>query len=174
VHATSHGTQASASLVLKIPRANVQEAIRSLAALGTIVSEHVDVQDVQGGLNATDRAIARLQRQLQALRSQQPAPAAKIVQLEQRIAALQRGEAATRLRAHYATVSLSLATPPVPAPARKSHGPLHGVVVALRWLGIGAVYAVAVGGPIVVLLVLAWLALRLARRRREEDLLSRP
>jgi hypothetical protein len=40
-------------------------------------------------------------------------------------------------------------------------------------VGIGAVYALAVGGPFVVLLALVWLAARLVRRRREEALLSR-
>jgi hypothetical protein len=174
VHAATHGTAASASLVLKIPRAHVQEAVTRLSQLGTIVSEHVEVQDLQRGLNATDRTIARLQRQLKVLRAQQPPPVRQIVQLEQRIVALQRAEATTRLSAHYATVSLRLSTPPVAAPTTHGHGPLHGVVVALTWLGIGAVYALAIGGPIVLLVLLAWFATRLVRRRREESLLSRP
>lgn len=173
VHASTHGASATASLVLKIPRANVQAAVTRLSALGTIVSEHVDVTDAQAGLNATDRTIARLQRELKALRAQQPPPAAQIVQLERRIATLQRAEAAARLRAHYATVSLQLATPPAAAPAH-GHGPLHGVVVALKWLGVGAVYALAIGGPFLLLAGLVWLAVRFWRRRREDALLSRP
>ena len=111
VHASTHGSVGTASLVLKIPRTSVQAAVTRLSALGTIVSEHVDVTDAQAGLNATDRTIARLQRQLTALRAQQPPPTAQIAQLEQRIAALQRTEAAARRRAHYATVSLQIATP---------------------------------------------------------------
>ena len=172
VHASTHGSSASASLVLKIPRANVQAAVTRLSALGTIVAEHVDVTDAQAGLNATDRTIARLQRQLKVLRAQQPPPTAQILQLEQRIVRLQRAEAAARLRAHYATVSLRFATPPV-AVATHEHGPLHGVVVALKWLGIGAVYALAIGGPIVLLALLVWSAVRFFRRRREDALLSR-
>jgi hypothetical protein len=46
--------------------------------------------------------------------------------------------------------------------------------VAFRWIGIGAVYALALGTPFVVLLVLLWLAARAVRRRREEALLSSP
>jgi hypothetical protein len=172
VHASTHRSSASASLVLKIPRTNVQAAVTRLSALGTIVAEHVDVTDAQAGLNATDRTIARLQRQLRALRAQQPPPKAQILQLEQRIIRLQRAEAAARLRAHYATVSLRLATPPV-AVATHEHGPLHGVVVALKWLGVGAVYALAVGGPILLLVLLVWFAVRFFRRRREDALLSR-
>lgn len=174
VHASTHGTGATASLVLRVPRPHVQQAVARLSQLGTIVSEHVDVQDLQRGLNATDRTIARLQRQLKALRAQQPPPTRQILRLERRIVALQRAEAATRLTAHYATVSLRLSTPPAAVPSHHGHGPLHGVGVALTWLGIGAVYALAIGGPIVLLLLLAWFATRLVRRRREESLLSRP
>ena len=47
------------------------------------------------------------------------------------------------------------------------------MVVALKWLGVGAVYALAVGGPIMLLIALVWLATRFVRRRREEALLSR-
>jgi|SRR5579871_2063951 len=172
VHASTHGSSASASLVLKIPRANVQAAVGRLSALGTIVAEHVDVTDAQAGLNATDRTIARLQRQLRALRAEPTPPTAQIVLLERRIAGLQRAEAAARLRAHYATVSLQLATPPITV-VKHEHGPLHGVVVALKWLGVGAVYALAIGGPIVLLALLVWLAVRFFRRRREDALLSR-
>lgn len=172
VHASTRGSSASASLVLKIPRANVQAAVARLSTLGTIVAEHVDVTDAQAGLNATDRTIARLQRQLKTLRTEPTPPTAQIVQLERRIVQLQRAEAAARLRAHYATVSLQLATPPVTV-VKHDHGPLHGVVVALKWLGVGAVYALAIGGPIVLLALLVWLAARFFRRRREEALLSR-
>jgi hypothetical protein len=173
VHASTHGSSASASLVLEIPRTNVQAAVGRLSALGTIVAEHVDVTDAQAGLNATDRTIARLQRQLKVLRAQPTPPAVQIAQLERRIVQLQRAEAAARLRAHYATVSLQLATPPVTVVAHE-HGPLHGVLVALKWLGVGAVYALAIGGPIALLALLAWLAVRFWRRRREDALLSRP
>jgi hypothetical protein len=172
VHASTHGSSASASLVLKIPRANVQAAVARLSALGTITSEHVDVTDAQAGLNATDRTIARLQRQLKVLRAEQPPATARLAQLEHRIVQLQRAEAAARLRAHFATVSLQLATPLVTV-VEHEHGPLHGVVVVLKWLGIGAVYAVAIGGPIMLLVLLAWLVVRFVRRRREDALLSR-
>jgi hypothetical protein len=172
VHAETQGKAATADLTLKVPRVHVQEAMNRLAQLGTIVAENVDVQDESAGLNATDRQIARLQRQLAELRAAK-APASRIAPLVARIQALQRSEAATRRAAHYATIQLHLETPAAAAPAHHRHGPLHGVGVALRWVGIGAVYALAVGGPFVVLLALVWLAARLVRRRREEALLSR-
>jgi hypothetical protein len=175
VHASSQANVASADLTLKIPRAHIQEAITRLSALGTITSERVDIQDKQAGLNATDRTIARLQKQLAALRRQTPSKttARRIVALESQIVSLQRAEAATRLKAHYATVRLHLTSAKAVVPHKAGHGPLHGVVVALTWLGIGAVYALAIGAPIAVLALLVWLVARVIRRRREDALLSR-
>jgi hypothetical protein len=175
VHASSEAKVASADLVLKIPRAHVQEAITRLSALGTITGEQVDIQDKQAALNATDRKIARLQKQLSELRAQTPTTTTtkRIAALEAQILRLQRGEAATRRTAHYATVQLHLTSAKAVVPHKQGHGPLHGVVVALTWLGIGAVYALAIGTPLVVLALLVWLAVRVIRRRREDALLSR-
>jgi hypothetical protein len=174
VHAQTSGRQATADLTLKVPREHVEAALMRLSQLGTITAEQVDVTDKQAGLNKTGRLIARLRKELAALRADS-ARAAQIAALTARIAALQRAEAATRRSAHYATIRLHLETPAPPAPrSHHGHGPLHGVVVALRWLGIGAVYALAIGVPVLVVLVLVWLAVRLVRRRREETLLSRP
>lgn len=175
VHASSEAKLASADLVLKIPRAHVQEAITRLSALGTITSEQVDIQDKEAGLNATDRRIGLLQKQLTELRTQTQTAttAARIAALESQIVRLQRGAAATRRSAHYATVQLHLTSAKAAVPHKQGHGPLHGVVVALTWLGIGAVYALAIGAPLAVLALLIWLAARVVRRRREDALLSR-
>jgi hypothetical protein len=175
VHAGSKGRSASADLTLKIPRTHVQDAITRLSALGTITGEQVDVQDLQTGLNATERTIARLQRELRDLRAQPASPAhdARIAALVAQVTRLQRTEAATIRAARYATVSLRLATPAAAHHAKNAHGPLHGLVVALKWLGIGLVYALALGLPVLILALFAYLAVRFARRRREDALLSR-
>lgn len=174
VHASTHAKTGSADLTLKIPRRHVQEAVRRLSALGTITGEQLDLQDLQAGLNATDRQIARLQRTLANLRTQTQTDIVKrqIAALTARIASLQRSSAETRRTAHYATVSLHLATPST-APHKAHHGPLHGLVVALRWIGIGAVYALALGAPVLLIAWLSWIVARTIRRRREDELLSR-
>jgi hypothetical protein len=174
VHAATTGTAGSADLTLRIPRTHVQEAIARLFALGTITAEQVDVQDLQTGLNTTDRTIARLQRQLVALRSQPPSDAntIRIAALVRQIQGLQRAEAATIRTARYATIRLHLGTAaPKPAPAH--HGPLHGLRVVFRWAGIGAVYVLALGAPLLLVGWLVWIAARTIRRRREDALLSR-
>jgi Domain of unknown function (DUF4349) len=174
VHAGSEARSASADLTLRVPRTHVQEAIARLSTLGTITSESVDVQDLQPGLDATDRRIAKLQAQLAELRraEQTDAIRARIVALTTQVQRLQRAKAATMRVARFATVELHLQTPPKAAPAARGDGPLHGLGVAFRWLGIGAVYALALGAPLVALVGLCWFAARLVRRRRENALLG--
>jgi hypothetical protein len=174
VHAETHGARAVADLRLRIPRSRIQEAMAKLAQLGTITDENVSTVDQTVLLNNTDRAIARLQRQLAALRAQPQSPEndRRIAALVNRIERLQRGEATVRRNAHFATVNLHLETPLVTVVPKHGHGPLHGVGVALTWLGIGAVYALAIGAPVAVLLALLWLGVRVVRRRRENALLE--
>jgi hypothetical protein len=161
-------------VTLKIPRQHVQEAVTRLSALGTITGEQVDLQDLQAGINATNREIARLQKQLATLRAQPQSPATerKIAALTARVARLQRGTSDTRRTAHYATVNLHVATPASTAHTAH-HGPLHGLGVALRWIGIGAVYVLALGLPALLLVALGWFLVRMIRRRRENELLNR-
>lgn len=157
VHAQTHGTTATATLTLKVPRRHVQAAMARLGGLGTITREELSIADRQAGLNATDREIARLQRQLKELRAQTPPNAVRIAAVTAHIQRLQRAEAQTRLTSSYATIHLALGTPPAAAPAR--HGELFGLA-----LGLGAA----------LVAVLAWLAFRTVRRRREAALLNRP
>jgi Domain of unknown function (DUF4349) len=154
VHTNLNGDTGAADLTLRIPRANVQQAVARLTKLGTVTSEQVDITDLTAGLNATDRTIARLQRRLAQLRAQN-APAAQIAALTARIQRLQRAESTTTRAAHYATVRLHLGTPPHVA---SHHYTRNGIV-----LGVCAI----------ALLLVGWLAARTVRRRREDALLSR-
>ena len=158
VHLSTAKRSGHADLVLRVPRSHVQQAVARLRALGAVVGEEVDIQDLQAGINTTDRTIARLQRQLKALRAQTQTDAVKrqIAALTARVVALQRQRAATVHAAHYATVRLSMSTPPVTP--KKHH---HYLRDALPWLG----------GAAAVLVVL--LLLRVAARLREARLLSR-
>jgi hypothetical protein len=176
VHASSKQRAASADLIVKVPRAHVQDAIQRLSALGTITAEQVDVEDVQAGVNATERTIARLQRRLLTLRTQKQTPPVlqRIKTVTDRIERLQRNEAAAIRAARFATIELHLQTRQVAAPHKHAAGPLHGLGVAFRWIGIGVIYALALGAPLAVLVALAWLAARTVRRRREDALLSSP
>ena len=174
IHVSTSRASGGSELVLRVPRSHVEQAVSKLSQLGTIVSERVDVQDLQAGVSATDRTIARLQRRLAGLRAETQTDAVKrqIAALTARVAALQRKRAATIREARYASVRLSVSSAGPPQ-ARGGHGPLHGLGVAFRWIGIGAVYALAIGVPGLLVAALAWFAVRSVRRRREAALLSR-
>src|SRR5262245_12132636 len=167
-----------AYLVLKVPRSRVQEAVQKLGALGTIVGANVSIQDLQADVDTTGRTIARLKDRLAELQAQPQTDdvVAQIETVSDRIETLQRNRAATIRAAQFATVKLHMETPePAVPPAEEGSGagPLHGLGVAFRWIGIGAVYALALGTPLVLLLALAWLLARGLRRRRNDALLSR-
>jgi hypothetical protein len=168
------GKTGYADITLRIPKTHVQGAVRRLSALGRVTNENVDIQDLTTGLNATDRKIASLQRTLVSLRAQQQTSLVqrRILQVTAQIQKLQRGESSTRIQARDATVELTLNTPPTPAPKHHHPGPLHDLGTAFRWIGIGLVYALAIGVPFAALAILAWLGVRRFRRRREDALLS--
>jgi hypothetical protein len=173
------GRTGAARLVYRVPRPRVQTAVARLSTLGTIVGEDVRIQDLGGQVDATSRTIARLRTQRAELLKvvpQTPETQHRIAALTGRIQKLRRGRAATLRTASLATVTVGLSTPPkaIARPAATRHGPLHGLGVALRWVGIGALYALALGLPLVLLGALCWLVARAARRRREDALLSRP
>jgi hypothetical protein len=170
------GRHGDATLRLRVPATKVQVALQRLSDLGTITGESVAIRDAQAGVNALDRRIARLQRQLRELRAKEQTPAVRrqVERLTAQVQRLQRGRADTVRQARLATIRLELTTrTPVAAPKPADHGPLHGAVVALRWLGIGLLYALVVGGPIVLLGALLWLAWRGYRRLAERRLLER-
>jgi hypothetical protein len=177
VNVGTQGKHGTATLILRIPRQNVQEAVGRLSALGTIVGENVSIEDLTPSLNQTDRTMARLQNQLADLRAQTQTDDTKrrITALTRQIEGLQRAKANAIRAAHFATVQLELTThKAVAKPTHHGHGPLHGLGIAFRWIGIGLVYGLALGGPLLAVVALAWLAARVVRRRREDALLSSP
>jgi hypothetical protein len=177
LNVSAGGKSGYASLVFRVPRSRVQTAVAHLSTLGTIVGENVRIQDLGGQVSATDRKLSRLRKRLLAAKAVEPQTTGtehQIAMLTAQIANLRRAKAATLRTASYATVSLELTTPPLrPAPAAShGHGPLHGLGVALHWAWIGAVYALALGAPLLLAAGLAWLVVRTVRRRREERLLA--
>jgi hypothetical protein len=168
------GKTGYANIRLRIPKQHVVEAVHRLAALGRVLRENVRVQDLTAGVSSTDRLIARLQTRLATLRTQFQSTLVQrqIASLTTQIERLQRGRANTVRTARYATVALSLSTPPTTPAGPRHHGPLHGLATTFRWIGIGAVYALAIGLPLLALAALTWLAVRSIRRRREDALLN--
>lgn len=173
----ARGRTGDASLTLRIPREKVQEAVTRLSELGTIIASNVQIEDLQVQVNATNKRLARLQRRLSELRAQEQTDEVKrqIAALTRQVETLQRSRAATVRESRFATVNLHVTTRRAAVtPVTENDGPFHGLVVAFTWIGIVAVYAIALAAPFAVLALLLWVAARAVRRRREEALLSSP
>jgi Domain of unknown function (DUF4349) len=169
------GRSGSASLVLRVPKQHVQQAVARLSALGTIVGENVSITDLQAQVDTAARKIAGLKQKLATWQAmpQTLETEKHVAALTTQIARLQHNRSATIRTASLATVRLDLTTAAAPAQVHRGHGPLHGLGVAFRWVGIGAVYTLAFGAPIAMIVLGAWLATRTIRRRRDDELLSR-
>ena len=149
---SSQGRSGSASIVLRMPIARVQDAIAELSALGRIVEQHVVIVDVQ--------------RRIEALRKrvQDSTGAAKETAQVQ----LQRELRSARL----STVAVALRTPPVPAPVPVEPQPESAAVRILEAEGRIALYATLIAGPILLVGAAIWLVVRALRRRAERRLLE--
>jgi Domain of unknown function (DUF4349) len=166
----------SAYLVVRIPVRRVQEAIVRFSALGTILGQHVSIQDVQPSIGRRYRQIQVLRRRIAALEGQtSPEAKALLEELNRRLTALQREQAQTLRSASFATVSLALRTKDAavapPAPGRIERTFDRAGTVLLQELAV-LVYVVVVALPLLILAAAAYLAARSLRRRSLDRLLE--
>jgi Domain of unknown function (DUF4349) len=146
-------------LALRVPVANLQKAIASFTDLGTILSQHISVADLQGGLDRLDARIAK---------ARHAGHARTVARLERRRDALIR-------EGTYAHVSLQLTTA---KPAAKKVVPgrfdrfldTSGDILGKE--AIAVLYALVVAGPFVLIAALLFLAERTRRRRSDHRLLE--
>jgi hypothetical protein len=180
VYRTPQAGGGTAFLELRIPAANVKQALARLAALGTLVSQQVSLQDLQHAFAVQSAQIAQLRRSIAALQLalQNPSlPDAQKVLLQIRLAEQKRA-LAQRLHARTGTVaagttsrvSLVLSTKQSVVPVAAHRGRIgrmvHSAVGFLALEATVALYALIVVGPFLLLAGLAW-GLNRARRRRD-------
>lgn len=179
------GEEGSASLTVRVPVARVQEAIVQLSGLGRIVSQQVQIEDLQEGLD-------RLQRRERSVRAQIALVAARLdtesldattrAQLETRLQnlrgelrELRRGISATNAEARMATIQLTVVTPGMlgaaPVPSRLDRT-LDEALDVLVWEGVIALAIAIVAAPFALVAFAAWLGRKLYRRREEDRLLA--
>jgi hypothetical protein len=170
---------------LRIPAANVQRALARLAALGTLVSQEVSVQDLQHDLTVQSEQIAQLRRRIAALNEALRSPAlpeAQRVLLQIKLAESKRA-LAQRLNARKGTiaagttsrVSLVISTDKasiVPVHCGRLGRMLHSAVGFLAIEATVALYALIVVSPLLLVWALVWGLMRLRRRRDEHRLLA--
>jgi hypothetical protein len=142
-----------------VPVANLQKAIASFTQLGTIVSQHISVADLQTGLDRLDARIASARR----------------AGHERTLKRLERRRDALIREGTYARVSLQLTTA---KPAAKQAAPSRfdrfwdntGNILGKELIAV--LYVVVLAGPFLLIAALLFLAERSRRRRADHRLLE--
>jgi hypothetical protein len=177
----------TATIVLRVPVGSIQAALVRFSALGTIVDQHVSIQDVQPQLDRRFRqmqglrdAIAKLQARLEdpgLSASERARLERELVAARRRLVVLQREQARERRQVAFATVSLDLRSTTAAVVAPHEPGRIGRALhrsgsILLDELKVG-VYVLIVGAPLLVLGAAGVSAMRLWRRRVEARLLAR-
>jgi len=183
VYRTPEGGGGASFIELRVPAQNVRLAVSRLAALGTLVSQQLSVQDLQHDFEVESAQIAQHRRAIAALEAalRNPAlPDAQRVLLQIKLAEEKRA-LSQRLHARKGTISagttarisLVLSTEKSIVPVTHHRGRLgrmvHGAVGFLGLEGTIVLYALIVLSPIAFVAAMLW-GLREARRRRDERL----
>jgi hypothetical protein len=184
-YARPKGDDGDASLTLRVPTAKIQEAIGQLSDLGVIISQRIEIKDVQNRVNDATDEIARLRRTIRRIeaRLQQQIDEDERyrleLQLDQARASLRRltdQRAATVRRARLATISVALTTredeQTVPAPPGRVERAARNAATVLAKELAGIVYALIVLAPLLLLGAAAVVAARAHRRRFDQRLLE--
>jgi hypothetical protein len=170
-----------ASLDLRVPTANVQRALARLAGLGTIVTQHISIQDLTHKLELQSEQIAQLRRRVAALRTALGDPALpdaqrvllqiKLAEAKRALAQRVNGRKGTVAQGATSRVSLVLTTAKAAAAAPHHRGRLgrmlHSAVGFLAIEGLVVLFALIVASPVALVLGLLWFV----RRRATERLL---
>jgi hypothetical protein len=181
----STGETGAAALVVRVPTAKVQDAIVRLSALGTIVGQRVQIDDLGEQANELDRRERNLRERIARLTARLESPEldaeTHAILLSRRaaarseLAAVRASQAAINREASFATLSLALRTGEqvaVPGVPSRLDRALDRTVDILAWEGIALLYAAVVAGPFLLLAAAVWTGTRLRRRREDERLLA--
>jgi hypothetical protein len=175
----------TSALTLKVPTAKVQDAIVRLTGLGTIVSQQVQIDDLQGQADeltkqetALTERIARLSARIAepdidpevkaTLEARRNATRAQLTQVR-------TAKAQVKAEASYATIQLTLQTEKsssVPAAPSRWDDTVDraGEILAIEAMVVLTLLVVI--GPLALVVVAVWLARRGLRRRRDDELLA--
>jgi hypothetical protein len=183
----TEGNEGRAELALRVPVGRVEDAVVQLGDLGTVTGERVATVDLQTGI---DRRAARVEQLERAIRELQLRLASGTLTAEEELRArlqierhenaihdLEAANLAARREAATSELSLVLHTREATAAKEEDEGAAGAARDALDFLaaaGTIALFLLIVLSPVVLLLVLLWLAFRARSRRVEAKLLDRP
>jgi Domain of unknown function (DUF4349) len=174
-----------ASLTLRVPTARVQDALTQLAALGRVVSQQAQIEDLQATLDQLDRRLTILRARIAhitALLTDTTLTSVRRSELEAQRTGLQSAlrrahqtRSGTANDARYATIQLQLqaAAKAIAPPPSRANRILHQAGRILAWEGAGALYALVIAGPFALLGAALAFTARARRRGEESRLLAR-
>ena len=166
------------SLDLRVPVQHVQQAIASFTDLGTILSQHISVVDLQARVDSIDTRLAAERKviaQLEAKATRTDAEQARLEAARRSVKRLSLNRAGVVSESRYAKISLQLTTRKAAAkhvtPGRFSRfwGDAGDI---LGKEAIAVLYALVVAGPFLILAALALFGGRARRRRSDHRLLE--
>jgi ribosomal protein L29 len=179
------GEQGNASLTVRVPVDQVQDAVTRLSAMGRIVSQQVDIDDLQGTLDQLEKQEAAVRAQIAKLRARLATESldpqteavlrARLQTLRQELAGLRSQIAATTSDAEMSTIQLTVVTPEssgAVVPASRIDRTIDEALNVLAWEGVVALGLLIVLAPFALVAAAAWLGRRLYRRHEEERLLA--
>lgn len=177
------GDDGAASVTLRVPSARAGDAVTRLSALGTIVAQNVQIQDLQESLDGLDREIERLRGRIAALTVQlarEPGPVERARLLEERARAqaqlreLRASRTGTAAEARNATIQLELRTEDgaAAAPGSRIDRALDRALEVLAWEAVVALALAVAAAPLVLVGAAVWATRRTRRRREDERLLA--
>jgi len=184
----TEGNEGRAELALRVPVGRVEDAIVQLGDLGTVTGERVATIDLQTGIDRRGDRVEQLERTIRLLElrlesgtltpDEELRVRLRIERHQNAIEDLERANLADRREAATSELALVLHTREAAAKEEEDEGGAAGAArSALDFLaaaGTIALFLVIVLSPIVLLLVLLWLAFRARSRRVEAKLLDRP
>jgi Domain of unknown function (DUF4349) len=189
VSAVSYSTgteRGDASMTLRVPVDRIQVAIVRFSALGTILSQQIAIEDLQPALNAQNKSIFTLRKQIADLNQKLADPsisAGQRLELQHQLGIAKakldylvgaRGQ--TIRQGRLATVSLDLTTRKQAHVAPHKSGRIersvrHGLSFLAKMVA-AALFALIVLSPVLALAALLYFARRTLRRREEARLLA--
>jgi hypothetical protein len=185
-YGTPRGGNGDAYLTVRIPVARVQQAVARFTALGTILSQHVSIRDLQDQANAEMLRILRLRQLAAELRAklrgsltpeERVAVQARLDAVRGLLRAKTGQHAGTLRKGRLSTFELELTTRKGAAaapshPGRIERAARHALSVLAKTIA-GALYALIVLSPLLLLAAVVLWGARHRRRRVEQRLLAR-
>jgi hypothetical protein len=179
------GEQAGASLTVRVPVDQVQDAITRLSGMGRIVSQQVTIDDVQGTLDQLQKREGTVRAQIAKIRARLESESldpqteavlrAKLQTLRLELVDLRAQTAATTAEAEMSTIQLTVVTAGssgAGVPPSRIDRTIDEALNVLAWEAVVALGLLIVLAPLALIGLAAWLGRRLYRRHEEERLLA--